>query len=120
MAESEPSPSPNPDRITFNYLKGTQFRVVHVDGAIGSITPQGLIHAAIYSERPAIPQMVVQPLKDGELGDPIEVVSRPGIVREVEVSLMLDLKVATALQEWLGTKIGELRGLIASQQPAAN
>jgi hypothetical protein len=115
MAESD---APGADRITFHYLKGNHFRVVHMDGAIGSITPNGLVHAAIYSERPAIPQMMAHPIEGGQLGEPVEIVSRPGVVREVEVSLMMDLEVAEAFQRWIGSKIQELKRL-QEKRPAS-
>ncbi len=103
---SDAPPEVTLDSITFHYIKGTQFRVIHVDGAIGSLTPRGLIHAALYSERAAIPQM--------------EVVSRPGLVRELEASLMLDLNAAVSFRDWLSTRIDELKAALtaASEQSA--
>ncbi|HVC51759.1 MAG TPA: hypothetical protein VND87_07040 [Stellaceae bacterium] len=97
------------ESITFHYIKAMQFRVIHVDGAIGSLTPRGFIHAAMYSERAAIPQMMVHPIEGGQLGPPTEVVSRPGMVREVEVSLMFDLDAAVSFRDWLSTRIDELK-----------
>ncbi len=108
------------DSITFHYIKGTQFRVIHVDGAIGSLTPRGLIHAALYSERAAIPQMMVHPIEGGQLGPATDVVSRPGLVRELEASLMLDLNAAVSFRDWLSTRIDELKAALtaASEQSA--
>src|SRR3989442_6878794 len=48
-----------PQDVTFHYIKSSQFRVVHADGIIGGVTPRGLIHIAVFSERPAIPQVIV-------------------------------------------------------------
>ena len=49
MAEVSIDPK-RPTRVRFHYLKSQLWRVVHVDGAIGGITPRGMIHAALYSE----------------------------------------------------------------------
>ena len=95
--------------VSFSYIKSNDFRVIHVDGAIGSVTPRGLIHAALYSERMPIPRLLVHPIgPDGNLMPPVEQDIRPGVVREVEVSLMLDRNAADALLLWLSQQIAEL------------
>jgi len=104
---SDPRP-----RIRFHYLKSTQYRVIHVDGAIGQTTPLGYIHMSLYSERPSIPREQVQQLKeDGSLGEaiPEETVSREGIVREMEVDAIMDINVAQSLKDWLDKQIKELK-----------
>jgi hypothetical protein len=96
------------DPVAFN-IKSCDFRVIHVDGAIGSITPRGLIHAALYSERMPIPRLMVHPIgADGNLSPPVEQDTRPGVVREVEVGLMLDRNAADALRLWLEQQVAEL------------
>jgi len=98
------------NQIRFHYLKSAHFRTVHADGAIGSITPQGNIQMAIYSERIAIPREMVQEINsDGSLGSIIdsETISREGIVREMETDVMMSINVAKSIQKWLGDKIRE-------------
>jgi hypothetical protein len=108
------------NRVTLHYIKGQHFRAVHVDGAIGGITPRGLLHVAIYSERPAIPQMMVHELDAaGNLGAPVEVVSKPGIVRELEIDLLMGRDTLASLHQWLGEKLGELDELIAAAKKKA-
>jgi hypothetical protein len=102
-------PTKPPDHLTFHYIKGSQFRVVHSDGIIGGLTPRGLIHVAFYSERPAIPQLVVQDVTpEGKLGKETSRVGKEGIARELEVDVMLDEDTAKALHEWLGQRLQEL------------
>ena len=97
------------DPVPFSYIKSNDFRVIHVDGAIGSLTPRGLIYAALYSERMPIPRLMTHPIgPDGNLMPASEQEVRPGVVREVEVSLMLDRNAAEALRTWLGDQIAEL------------
>lgn len=97
--------------IRFDYIKSNGFRVVHVDGAIGGLTPQGTIHLAFWNQRFAIPQQTTHAVRpDGVLGEERreERVERRAIIREVEVSVLLDLAVARSLREWLDLRIKEL------------
>ena len=106
---SKPTP---PSEVQFHYLKSSQFRVVHVDGIVGSVSPRGLLHMSAYSERIAIPQVAIHDVKaDGTLGAARQQIGRSGIVRELEVDLMLDQQIAEALHEWLGERLTEMRTL---------
>lgn len=113
MSDNPPSKGGNGDaghRISFDYLKSPHFRVIRADGAIGSVTPNGHIHFALYSERPAIPRHIVHELDaEGRLGKevPNETVSRGGIVREMEVDVFLTAETAENIMQWLNDKIKE-------------
>jgi hypothetical protein len=113
---SDPSSESVSDQnVTFHYIKNSGFRVVHIDGAIGSLTPRGYIHAALYSERMPIPKSVTQPIMEGgNLGNPIEQDIRAGVVREVEVGLLLDRPAAESLRNWLETQILEFDKAMAA------
>ncbi len=114
-----PHDADRPASVRMNYIKGNNFRVVHVDGAIGAITPRGLIHAALYSERLPIPRLMVHPIQDdGVLGPAIEREGLPGVVREIEISLMLDRATAESLREWLSERLADLDRYTA--RPAGN
>jgi hypothetical protein len=100
--------------VAVHYIKSTDFRVIHVDGAIGSITPRGLIHAGLFSERMPIPQLQVHNIEqDGSLSPPTGQETKPGIVREVEVGLLLDRAAAESLRIWLGQQIADLDHAVA-------
>ena len=96
-------------QVGFDYIKSTQFRVAHVDGGIGGITPSGLLHFAVFSERPAIPKHTVHLIEDGRLGAelPQLKVSRGTVVRELEVDLIMSLQVATGIRDWLDQQIAK-------------
>jgi len=94
--------------VSISYIKSAQFRVVHMDGALGGITPTGNIHLAVYSERPAIPQVVVYGVANGALGDPISQEGRAGVVRELEADLMMSRAAAEGLRNWLDEQIQQL------------
>lgn len=95
--------------VEFHYMKGNFFRVIHADGAIGGPTPSGLIHMSLFSERPAIPQKLTHSLNaDGTLGAVVETVTKQGVVREMEVDVLLTVNTARLLQTWLGEQIAKL------------
>jgi hypothetical protein len=92
--------------FTFNYLKSSNFRVIHVDGAIGGLTPGGFVHMTVYSERVAIPKKVVHEVReDGSLGEEIKRESLNGVVREMEADLIFNIDEAIALRDWLDNQV---------------
>lgn len=117
MVETEtgaPTPFPS-EPVQFHYIKAKGFRVVHVDGAVGSLTPRGLIHAALFSERLPIPKMSSHQIgKDGSIGSPIAQETRSGVVREVEISLLMDRNTAESLRIWLADQITILDKALAT------
>ena len=105
-------------RLRFHFIKSNSFRVVHADGAYGGITPHGYIHMALFNERIPIPQEtehIIGP--DGTLGDEVEEsrIARTGVIREVEVDVIMNLNTATALYDWLEKKISILKDAVNKQ-----
>jgi hypothetical protein len=98
------------DRVLFHFVRSAQYRVVHVDGAVGAPTPRGLIHISLYSERQVIPDAVVQEiLPDGRLTDVTDMSGPIGIMRELEVGVMMDETTAASFHHWLGQQLELLR-----------
>jgi hypothetical protein len=97
-----------PTSVPFHYIKSSSFRVIHTDGAVGNVTPSGLIFVGFYSERAAIPQMMVHDITEaGQVGSERtdERISKKGIVREVEVGATMSVEVAQKVVEWLQERI---------------
>jgi hypothetical protein len=114
------------DHVTFHYIKSAFFRVIHTDGVLGGATPQGHIHIAVFSERPAIPQVATHKLvvngDSATLGEEIERVGKEGIVRELETDLLMTREVAQRLYSWLGERLsglGALPGQTNTPEPGA-
>ena len=102
--------------VAFDYIKSPDFRTVWADGAIGGVTPAGLIHFAVYSERPAIPRRQVFAVLDDEaagqrLGSEIieKRISRDAIVREMPVDIVVSANVAESLAQWLVQQVELIR-----------
>jgi len=105
LATDERSETPE---ITFHFIKSNFFRVFHVDGAWGGITPSGLIEINFYSERFPIPRQIFHPiLPGGRLGNEFQErrVSKEGLVREIEAGAMMDLNTAKSVRDWLNDQI---------------
>ncbi len=106
-----------PEKVTFDFIKSNQFRVIHVDGAHGGIVANGNIHMALFSERSPIPKQVTHAVGDDKTVGPeivAERVIRPALaVREVEVSVLMNREVARALYQWLGRHLRRLDALDA-------
>jgi hypothetical protein len=82
--------------------------VLHADGAMGNVTPSGLIFVGLYSERGVIPQMMVHDITEGGqigLEHRDERVTKKGVTREVEVGAMMSIETAASLVRWLQEKI---------------
>jgi hypothetical protein len=98
---------PGPQQVQFHYIKSHQFRVVHVDGAVAGVGPSALF-VSFYSEHLPIPQLQVFQMTPGQkIGEEVigERVQRPGVEREVEVGLMMNIDVAKAVRDVLGRQI---------------
>ena len=98
-----------PESIDFHYIKSNGFRVVHADGAWGGLTPRGYIAMNFFSERFPIPRRLAHEIRpDGTLAQETDRDSKKGVVREVEVEVMVDLAMAKSLILWLNDKIQTL------------
>src|SRR5688572_26580087 len=87
--------------VQFDYIKGSLFRVIHVDGVHGGLRPDGqTIHMALFNERNAIPQREEFNVTNGRLGEPLKREGRESVVRELEVDAIMDLGAARALRDW--------------------
>ena len=111
----DPDKGPSENELAFDYVKADGFRTVWADGAIGGITPKGLIHFALYSERPAIPRRQVYPLekvdeRKSKLGNEVlpKRISRNSVVREMAVDVFMSAEEATNFANWLLRQIAEL------------
>lgn len=104
--------------LKFDYIKSNYFRVIHVDGVWGGVTPNLNIQMALFNERNAIPRQIVHEVKpDGTIGHelPEKRDGRDTIVREIEASLIMDVQTAKVLIGWLQDKVDQLESLISTQ-----
>jgi hypothetical protein len=112
----DPQGRPTADEVAIDYIKAHTFHVVWADGAIGTVTPSGLIHFALYAERPAIPRRQVFAIEKvdaatGRLGkeNREKLLSRSSIVREMACDVFLTASTAETLANWLLEQANEAR-----------
>jgi hypothetical protein len=92
--------------LKFHYIKGNSFRVIHADGAIGGITPNRGVFLSLFSERGAIPKLIEVAINaDGSLGEEVARRAKDGIVREVEIGVVLDARAAKGIADWLYSQV---------------
>lgn len=101
----------NGESILFHNKISPNFKQVHVDGALGGLTPKGLLNFNFFSERFTIPKATeyrvvgegsqLEKIKDSED-------SKDGIIREYEFGVYLTLDTAKSLVSLISTKILEL------------
>ena len=105
MAEKKQS-TDVPSSVAFEYIKSNYFRVIHVDGVFGGITPRGHIHMSVWSQRGATPDRVTHEVKpNGEVGRETARQGSDAIIRELEAGLVLDVNLARSVVKWLQDKI---------------
>ncbi len=98
------------NQIKFDYIKSNYFRSIHADGIWGGVNGHLDIAMAFYSERPAIPQQITIPIENGKLGNEIEAkrVGRDAVIRDVEISVTMNVEVARSFRHWLDEKISAI------------
>lgn len=93
-----------PETLNFDYLKSSQFRVIHADGAFFALTTQGGLTISFFAERQPIPRRIVHKVnRDGSLGDELteQRVVRDAIIRDTEVAVTMSLDTAKRVKDKL-------------------
>jgi hypothetical protein len=100
-------------RVPVHYIKSNSFRVLHADGAFGGVTGHGFVQIGFYSERGPFPTRTeLEVDEDGTVIDERIIERRQGLLRELEASVVMDLKTAESVHDWLGDKIDQLRAAL--------
>lgn len=108
---------PQQSHVIFDYIKGADFRTLRADGALGGITPRGMVHFVVYSERGPIPQRVRHQIMDtGHLSSEFDVMEgRTSIIREMQVDIFMDFSAAKSFSQWLMKTVEDLESRISTE-----
>lgn len=100
-------PTPQfPTRFQFHYVKSNLFRVIHSEGAIGGLTPSREIFMSLFNERAALPRLIeFEILPEGKLGKEVNREGKDGIVREMEIGVLMDATAAKNLADFLLSQV---------------
>ncbi|MEE8484374.1 MAG: hypothetical protein V3S46_07225, partial [Nitrospinota bacterium] len=104
--------SPIPSSLDFYYIKTEQYRVFHVDGMFGGVSPSGKIFADLFVQKIPLPQIMKHKIAvDGKVGEEVKNkrVGKEGVVRVVEAGLIMDIDTAISFRDWLSAKINIVR-----------
>ena len=94
------------EKLQFHYQKALSYHTIHADGAVGSITPRGHVALTFFNERGVIPRTTSRPIlseTDGTvtLGNEEYEDSLDGVMRQIEVTVFLDLNSVKDVTELL-------------------
>ena len=101
-------------QLPVHFIKSTCFRVVHANGVWYGGDNQGNVHMTFFNERNPIPKTMVINLDErgSVLGeDASKRESKQGIVREMEVDIVLSLPVALELYQTLGENLKAIQAI---------
>lgn len=126
MAEKVRASSDAPSKIEFHYQKSPSYRTVHADGAFGGATPRGYLAVTFFGERATIPRKGVREVtsvsdEEVKLGPETVIEGLEGVMRQLEVTVMLDVNASRELLIWLQRHVAELEeglGIPADQRAA--
>lgn len=102
----------DPEKMKFavTYPVGPAARRFHVDGAVGGLTPQGLLAVSFYVEvfPPPVESEIVVSSDTKTPGEERFATPQPAIQREIQTSIIMTLNTARVLHTWLGEKVAQL------------
>lgn len=102
---AEANPKTDTATIEISYQKSGSFRTIHVDGIIGGLSPRGTINISAFSERTALPTASKLDVVAGVPGAETITATRSGVVRELEVNMVMDVGAALSLLGWLRNQL---------------
>lgn len=101
-------------QLPIHFIKSTCFRVVHANGVWYGGDNQGNLHLTFFNERNPIPQKVVVNVDEhgSVVGEDLsQRNSKQGIVREMEVDVVLSFQVAQELYLTLGENLKAIQAV---------
>jgi len=101
------------ETIEFHYQKTPSYRVLHVDGMWGGATPKGHFSVSFFSERLAIPRVSQRTVTAStsnqyQTGPEQPVDMLDGVVRQVDATVIMDLRTAQEFYVFMTEHLGAL------------
>lgn len=100
--------------IVIHNIKNPGFRQIHVDGAHGGITPNGLFNLNFFSQRGVIPKGTEFAINEkGDVGEALKNLkdTKSGIIREFEFGIYMDINACKNLVNFLLKKMEEFESI---------
>jgi hypothetical protein len=103
-----------PKELKFVYEKARHHRVLHADGAWSGITPHAEIQVSFYTNLRPLPLSVTHAVQDDNLGPGVQQ-EKSELVREVDVTVIMNIVAAKAVVELLNQMIAQAEPIVASK-----
>ncbi|MCI0455210.1 MAG: hypothetical protein L0Y68_09485 [Candidatus Dadabacteria bacterium] len=106
-----------PKQVEYTFEKADGYRVIHVNGVWGGITPKGEIKIELFSESLKNPEFVIHEVSaEGQIGEeikriPEQELNRFTIVRELHVGAIMSPDTAEFIANWLLDKVKQAKGV---------
>ncbi|HZX13164.1 MAG TPA: hypothetical protein VFF49_02040 [Thermodesulfobacteriota bacterium] len=106
-----------PKEVEYKFEKADGYRVIHVNGVWGGVTPHGEIKIELFSESPTNPDLVIHEVTaEGQVGQEIEripklISNRLTIVREIHIGAIISPDTAESIANWLLNTVKQARGV---------
>ena len=98
--------APKQELLEAHYQKSNFFRVVHADASLGA-NPSWIDYRRVLQRTGlALPRRTSTPIVGGVPGSE-EILELSGVLREIEVNVIMDIAVAANVHAWLGQRIAE-------------
>lgn len=98
--------------IESHFIKDPDFRTVLVSGVFGGVLGNGVLNISLFTERLPIPQKMTLDLRpDGTIEEKARE-GKLGLIREVQIGLLMDLSTTEAIHAFLGSAIEEQKRLL--------
>lgn len=113
-SESKDSAQPNkePESIAVYYQNARHHRSINADGVWVGVAPTGKVQFAVYNELRPMPEIVLHAVsKDGRLGEKVEEVTKTGVIREAQVSVLMDPALVVKFIELLQQMLSQIEAL---------
>lgn len=99
------------------YEKSPQYRTITAGGAWAGMTPQGQVQFVLFNDLRSIPDYAsLKVTSEGRVSGEVEEVARPGIIREAEINVVMDVVIAQRVVDALQGMINQIKEL-KKQEP---
>ena len=99
--------SKDPKDIRFVYEKARHHRTMHSDGAWSAVTPHAEVQISFYNDLRRMPSSVRHAIREDDTLGPGEPEQGSDLVREVDVTVVMNVAVAKATVELLNQMIAQ-------------
>jgi hypothetical protein len=107
-----------PKEVRFVYEKARHHRTLHADGAWSALTPQLEIQTAFFANLRPLPISETRTIQEDDTLPPGTHQEKEGMVREVDVTVVVNLKVAKSIIGLLQQMVDSAEVIIAERKAA--